>query len=132
MADESMVRNLDAQARAIWPRKCRSSAATGSARTSAFSTRVAVRARSRPGSPTCSRSRAVLGVDISTIISTARVRVRVAGAATRVRAPEHLRIEGRGRGVRFHRVPARRPVGAHVERVLGELKRVTKPGGWCT
>ena len=131
MADESMVRNLDAQARAIWPQEVELFGATGSRAPAGFSTRAAAPARSRRGWRSCFR-----GARCSAWTSSTRIwRSRAAGTrgsalAPSLRAQTIFGLQRGRRHVRSDGVPARAARRSRIpERVLAELVRVTRPGG---
>ena len=131
MADESMVRNLDAQARAIWPQEVQ------------LIRRYALPAEARILDAGCGTGEAasrlaevfpgasVLGVDIIDA-HLELARSRYARFAPRLRF-EHQSIFGLDEADRsfdltvcrhvLHSIP-------HAERVLAELVRVTRPGGY--
>lgn len=131
MADESMVRTLDAQARAIWPQEAPLLARYGLAGeleildagcgTGEISSRLAElfpRAR-------------VLGVDILDH-HLAFARQRYAALADRL-SFEHQSVFGLpAPDAHYDLTVCRHVIQSipHPERVLAELKRVTKPGGW--
>ena len=130
MADESMVRNLSAQASAIWPQESelfRRYALPADARildagcgTGEVSSRLA---ELFPGAN-------VLGVDIiDAHLDLARS--RYAHLATRLRFEHQSIFELREAGQSFDLVVCRHVLHSipHADRVLAELARVTRPGG---
>jgi SAM-dependent methyltransferase len=131
MADESMVRNLAAQADAIWPQEQRlfdryrlvpdaqildAGCGTGeiSARLAALFPRASV-----------------LGIDVVED-HLARARVKSAAAAARVRFENRSIFELGLPDRSFDLVVCRHVLQAipHAERSVAELVRVTRPGGW--
>ena len=131
MADESMVRNLDAQARAIWPQEVPLIQRYGLAPdirildagcgTGEISFRLAEMfplAR-------------VLGVDIlDHHLDTART--RYAGLSPRLSFEHQSVFELPAGDASYDLTVCRHVIQSvpHAERVIAELKRVTKPGGW--
>jgi len=130
MADESMVRNLDAQARAIWPQE------------SALIQRYPMPAHPRILDAGCGTGEAalrlaelfptasVLGVDILDA-SLERARSRSAHLAPRVSFEHQSIFELKARDGEFDLTVCRHVIHSipYPERVLGELARVTRPGG---
>ena len=131
MADESMVRNLDAQARAIWPQEA------------PLFDRYALPAEARILDAGCGTGEIasrlaerfpraqVLGVDIIDD-HLALARERYAGAGSRLRFENQSIFELRERDATYDLVVCRHVIHSvpYAERVLAELARVTKPGGW--
>ena len=131
MADESMVRNLSAQARAIWPQE------------SGLFRRYALRADARILDAGCGPGEGssrvaelfpradVLGVDIIDA-SLDLARSRYAALAPRLRFEHQSIFELREADRTFDLVLCRHVIHSipHPERVLGELVRVTRPGGY--
>lgn len=131
MADESMVRNLDAQARAIWPQEV------------PLIRRYALPAKARILDAGCGTGEAssrlaelfpnasVLGVDIvDAHLDLARSRYAHFGSRLRF---EHQSIyELAEANESFDLVVCRHVIHSipHPERVLAELARVTRPGGY--
>jgi ubiquinone/menaquinone biosynthesis C-methylase UbiE len=130
MADESMVRNLSAQASAIWPQE------------SELFLRYALPADARILDAGCGTGEAssrlaelfpganVLGVDIiDAHLDLARS--RYAHLATRLRFEHQSIFELREAGQSFDLVVCRHVLHSipHADRVLAELARVTRPGG---
>lgn len=131
MADESMVRNLDAQARAIWPQE------------SALFDRYGLSGAMRildAGCGTGEISRRlcekfpqadVLGVDVLDH-HLAYARERHAQHAARLRFEHQSIFELPAADATYDLTVCRHVIQSvpHAERVLAELKRVTRPGGW--
>jgi len=131
MADESMVRNLSAQARAIWPQE------------SGLFRRYALRADARILDAGCGPGEGssrvaelfpradVLGVDIIDA-SLDLARSRYAALAPRLRFEHQSIFELREADRTFDLVVCRHVMHSipHPERVLAELARVTRPGGY--
>ena len=131
MADESMVRNLRAQARAIWPQE------------SGLFHRYALRADARILDAGCGPGEGssrvaelfpradVLGVDIIDA-SLDLARSRYAALAPRLRFEHQSIFELREADRTFDLVVCRHVIHSipHPERVLAELVRVTRPGGY--
>jgi len=131
MADESMVRNLSAQARAIWPQE------------SGLFRRYALRADARILDAGCGPGEGssrvaelfpradVLGVDIIDA-SLDLARSRYAALAPRLRFEHQSIFELREADRTFDLVVCRHVIHSipHPERVLAELVRVTRPGGY--
>lgn len=131
MADESMVRNLDAQARAIWPQEAPLFARYGlgpdirildaGCGTGEISSRLA---EMYPKSQ-------VLGVDVLDH-HLAFARARYSALSSRL-AFEHQSIfELPAADATYDLTVCRHVIQSipHAEVVLAELRRVTKPGGW--
>lgn len=131
MADESMVRNLSAQARAIWPQESglfRRYALPGDARI--------LDAGCGPGEGSSRVAELfpraeVLGVDIIDA-SLDLARSRYAALAPRLRFEHQSIFELREADRTFDLVLCRHVIHSipHPERVLAELVRVTRPGGY--
>ncbi len=131
MADESMVRNLDAQARAIWPQEAplfaryrfpeRASILDAGCGTGEISSRLAVMF---PGAQ-------VLGVDIVDA-HLELARLRYSDLAPRLRFEHQSIYELRGPDGRFDLTVCRHVLHAipHAEAVVKELARVTRSGGY--
>ncbi|MEO5989963.1 MAG: class I SAM-dependent methyltransferase [Candidatus Eisenbacteria bacterium] len=131
MADESMVRNLDAQARAIWPQEAPLFARYDLAPdirildagcgTGEISSRLA---EMYPES-------CVLGVDVLDH-HLAFARERYARLAGRLSFEHQSIFELPAADATYDLTVCRHVIQSvpHAERVLSELKRVTKPGGW--
>jgi ubiquinone/menaquinone biosynthesis C-methylase UbiE len=131
MADESMVRNLSAQARAIWPQE------------SGLFRRYALRADARILDAGCGPGEGssrvaelfpradVLGVDIIDA-SLDLARSRYAALAPRLRFEHQSIFELREADRTFDLVVCRHVIHSipHPERVLAEFVRVTRPGGY--
>jgi ubiquinone/menaquinone biosynthesis C-methylase UbiE len=131
MADESMVRNLSAQARAIWPQE------------SGLFRRYALRADARILDAGCGPGEGssrvaelfpdadVLGVDIIDA-SLDLARSRYAALAPRLRFEHQSIFELREADRTFDLVVCRHVIHSipHPERVLAELARVMRPGGY--
>lgn len=131
MADESMVRNLDAQARAIWPQEAPLFARYGLSAdirildagcgTGEISSRLA---QLYDGSQ-------VLGVDVLDH-HLAFARERYSPLASRLSFEHQSIFELPAADGVYDLTVCRHVIQSipHAERVLAELKRVTKPGGW--
>lgn len=131
MADESMVRNLDAQARAIWPQE------------RLFFERYQLPAEARILDAGCGTGEIasrlaeahpqaqVLGVDIIEA-HLALARARFAGLAPRLSFEQRSIYELGLPDAQFDLTVCRHVIHSipHPERVLAELVRVTRPGGW--
>lgn len=131
MADESMVRNLDAQARAIWPQEV------------PLLRRYALPAEPRILDAGCGTGEAasrlaelfptsrVLGVDIIDA-HLELARSRYAGLGPRLRFEHQSIYELDVADGSFELVVCRHVIQSipHAERVLAELVRVTRPGGY--
>jgi len=130
MADESMVRTLDAQARAIWPQESELirryklpddirilDVGCGTGEASSRLAQLFPRAE-------------VLGVDILDV-SLARARSNYAALAPRVRFENQSAFELKERDQSYDLTVNRHVLHSvpHAERVLAELKRVTRSGG---
>lgn len=131
MADESMVRNLEAQARAIWPQEAPLFARYGLAPdirildagcgTGEISSRLA---ELYPHSH-------VLGVDVLDH-HLAYARDRYTTLSSRLRFEHQSIFELPAANATYDLTVCRHVIQSipHPERVLAELHRVTKPGGW--
>ncbi len=131
MADESMVRNLDAQARAIWPQEAplfaryrlpeRASILDAGCGTGEISSRLALAFAQAD----------VLGVDIVDA-HLELARSRYSGLAPRLRFEHQSVYELREPDGRFDLTVCRHVLHAipHAEVVVRELARVTRPGGY--
>lgn len=133
MADESMVRNLAAQAEAIWPQE------------SPLFSRYGLRAKARILDAGCGTGEIsvrlaqlfpaaqVLGVDIlAAHLERGRARARAAGLEERVRFEERSVYGLELPAGAFDLVVCRHVLHAipHADRVLAELARVVRRGGW--
>jgi ubiquinone/menaquinone biosynthesis C-methylase UbiE len=131
MADESMVRNLDAQARAIWPQEVELirryglgpeirilDAGCGTGEVASRLAGLFPRAR-------------VLGADILDH-HLALARERYAGLAPRLSFEHHSIFELPQASGSFDLTVCRHVLHSipHADRVIAELVRVTRPGGW--
>ncbi|HET7226558.1 MAG TPA: methyltransferase domain-containing protein [Candidatus Eisenbacteria bacterium] len=131
MSDESMVRNLDAQARAIWPQESRLFERYG------LSGAIRVLDAGCGTGEGASRlaalypQAAVLGVDILDH-HLALARERYAALAPRLRFEHQSVFELNAPEASFDLTVCRHVVHSipHPERVIAELARVTRPGGW--
>jgi ubiquinone/menaquinone biosynthesis C-methylase UbiE len=131
MADESMVRNLDAQARAIWPQEAPLIRRYGlgpdirildaGCGTGEMSSRLA---EMFPGAQ-------VLGVDILDH-HLEYARTRFARLSPRLSFEHQSIFELPAADATYDLTVCRHVIQSvpHAERVLAELKRVTRPGGW--
>jgi SAM-dependent methyltransferase len=131
MSDESMVRNLAAQADAIWPQEQR------------FFDRYHVAADAHILDAGCGTGEisarlaamfpraAILGIDVVDDHLT-RARDKSAAAGSRVRFENRSIFETRLPDGAFDLVVCRHVLQAipHADRAVAELVRVTKPGGW--
>ena len=131
MADESMVRNLAAQAQAIWPQEM------------PLIRRYGLSAEIRILDAGCGTGEAssrlaemfpratVLGVDILDH-HLALARERYAAFGSRLTFEHQSIFELPAADATYDLTVCRHVIQSvpHAERVIGELKRVTKPGGW--
>lgn len=131
MADESMVRNLDAQARAIWPQEAQ------------LFKRYALPADARILDAGCGTGEiasrladlypqaSVLGVDIIDH-HLELARSRYASLAPRLTFEHQSVYELKARDRSFDLTVCRHVLHSipHADRVIAELVRVTRPGGW--
>ena len=118
MADESMVRNLAAQAQAIWPQEA------------PLFDRYALAADARILDAGCGTGEAVLGVDIiDAHLELARSRYRSLAARLSFEHQSIYELEAADRS--FDLTVCRHVIHSipYPERVLAELTRVTRPGG---
>lgn len=131
MADESMVRNLAAQADAIWPQEQRLVAryhlAADARILDAGCGTGEISARLASMFPQA----AVLGIDVVDDHLT-RARDKSAAAGLRVRFEHRSIFESGLPDAAFDLVVCRHVLQAipHADRAVAELVRVTKPGGW--
>jgi ubiquinone/menaquinone biosynthesis C-methylase UbiE len=131
MADESMVRNLAAQADAIWPQEQRLfdryHLASGARILDAGCGTGEISSRLCDRFPDVS----LLGIDVVDD-HLARARIRCASAGPRARFENRSIFELGLPDASFDLVVCRHVLQAipHAERAVAELARVTKPGGW--
>jgi ubiquinone/menaquinone biosynthesis C-methylase UbiE len=131
MADESMVRNLDAQARAIWPQEAplfaRYAVSDGATILDAGCGTGEIASRVARLFPRAN----VVGVDILDA-HLMRARERYAELAPRLRFEHQSVFELTYESKTFDLTLCRHVLHSipHADRVIAELARVTKPGGW--
>lgn len=131
MADESMVRTLDAQARAIWPQEqglfARYDVAEGAAILDAGCGTGEISSRLARLFPRAS----VVGVDILEE-PLVLARERHAALAPRLSFARGSVFELFAADATYDLTVCRHVLQSipHADRVIGELRRVTKPGGW--